>query len=362
MGWGDDSVLPGPKFPFWGCSQCGNSGNWASRIKCKCGATAPTRIVQAAKREAAALKSQPAHGGAPRARGMWAKGPPQPPVVKKLEERLKLLEAENKKLRESPKEDDTNEAGNGAEGSDENTDIGELISALAKLEKARASHQLVAAARAELETARRKRDEARPTRHKISAAQKKLGTKKNVLEASEAKILELREAAKKAEEAVNEETRLRDGLAREVAQLEKDLSQLRQEELLAESKVELPKSENILGALDPREVESATSTEERELLQRAESIMARVRQQRASEAASVHEQLAPTQLDAPATAATTAAPTAAAAASAAERRVVDSAPMQLEDVGELERQAIISERQAEHARERVENAKKARVA
>ena len=95
----DENLLPGPRFPMWGCSRCGHSANWASRIKCKCGAAAPTRIIQAAKRGAAAFKLQPAFTGGAWTRGKWAQGPP------KRDDELSKLRAENAKLREEAKKD-----------------------------------------------------------------------------------------------------------------------------------------------------------------------------------------------------------------------------------------------------------------
>ena len=116
MGWEDDNVLPGPRYPLWGCSKCGHSANWASRIKCKCGVTAPTRIVQAAKREAAAIRVQPSNAGAQRARGKWAQGPP------KRDDELSKLRSENAKLREAAKNGGVE--GDGVEAmEDEPTDV-----------------------------------------------------------------------------------------------------------------------------------------------------------------------------------------------------------------------------------------------
>ena len=51
-------ILAGPRTPYWGC-KCGSDSNYASRIKCRCGASAPTSMLQKAKRNEAATKSQP---------------------------------------------------------------------------------------------------------------------------------------------------------------------------------------------------------------------------------------------------------------------------------------------------------------
>ncbi|CAK0871131.1 unnamed protein product [Prorocentrum cordatum] len=58
----DGEVLPGPKYPVWGCGKCGESGNWASRLKCRsCGGAAPVRVQQDA-RAAAAKTVRPQQG------------------------------------------------------------------------------------------------------------------------------------------------------------------------------------------------------------------------------------------------------------------------------------------------------------
>eukprot|EP00959_Pyramimonas_sp_CCMP1952_P143458 3003113-Pyramimonas_sp.AAC.1 len=43
-------VLLGPKTPFWSCSAWHRAGNWARRTVCKCGAKAPPKVLQAAKK------------------------------------------------------------------------------------------------------------------------------------------------------------------------------------------------------------------------------------------------------------------------------------------------------------------------
>ena len=42
-------VLQGPRTPTWGCS-CGKNDNWASRITCSCGRSAPRRVVADAQK------------------------------------------------------------------------------------------------------------------------------------------------------------------------------------------------------------------------------------------------------------------------------------------------------------------------
>ncbi|CAK0853028.1 unnamed protein product, partial [Prorocentrum cordatum] len=60
--------LRGPKMTFWGCS-CGKDNNWASRIACSCGNSAPRRVVDAAKL-AGKLPRKPAPWSKERNRGL----------------------------------------------------------------------------------------------------------------------------------------------------------------------------------------------------------------------------------------------------------------------------------------------------
>ena len=67
-GWDEKSseVLPGPKTPLW-CCQCGESNNWACRIRCKgkgCNRSAAQSVINKARADA---KQQAASGN-----GAWA--------------------------------------------------------------------------------------------------------------------------------------------------------------------------------------------------------------------------------------------------------------------------------------------------
>eukprot|EP00959_Pyramimonas_sp_CCMP1952_P174376 3644311-Pyramimonas_sp.AAC.1 len=42
-------VLHGPRTPLWGCA-CGAERNWASKIRCRCGRSAPQKVLIAAKK------------------------------------------------------------------------------------------------------------------------------------------------------------------------------------------------------------------------------------------------------------------------------------------------------------------------
>ena len=182
MGWQDDSVLLGPRFPSWGCSKCGNSAKWASRIKCKCGVAAPTRIVQAAKREAAAIKVQPANAGAPRARGKWTQGP------LKRDDELSKLRAENAKLREAAKNGGADvEGGDVVVADEEETSI--------DLQKAHAAYLAIVAAfganskqakdlESDVEKLRESKHRAKPISLQLRIAEGKVRDKKKQLDAA----------------------------------------------------------------------------------------------------------------------------------------------------------------------------------
>ena len=92
-------VLPGPKTPHWGCS-CGCWDNWASRIKCRqCGASAPTKVVNAAKKASQASPKGPKASPVRSPQGKWANGGPssgpaaQARLIKDLQDQVAALTA-----------------------------------------------------------------------------------------------------------------------------------------------------------------------------------------------------------------------------------------------------------------------------
>ena len=44
-----NDVVKGPKLPLWGCQACGRTSNWACRVRCRCGAEAPSHVLLRAK-------------------------------------------------------------------------------------------------------------------------------------------------------------------------------------------------------------------------------------------------------------------------------------------------------------------------
>ena len=192
----DPNVLPGPHFPLWGC-RCGSTSNWASRIKCKCGAPAPTRVIQAAKREAASIKSQPANAGAPRAKGKWANGPP------KHNDELAKLRAEVAQLRESAKTNDVD-----AEEVDEEEPTIDL-------QKAHAAYQATVAAfgadskrakemDADVQKLRTAKQQGKSLSAQIGAAERKVRDKDKKLESAKLAAVAAAEAVREAKRHLEE--------------------------------------------------------------------------------------------------------------------------------------------------------------
>ena len=104
MGWNDDEyVLGGPRTPYWGCNRCGSAYNYASRIKCRCGAAAATSNVQAAKRNAAAANLHPKV--TPKPRGGPQGGDKRDKELAELRAEVKHLRAEGLVL-DSPGSDE----------------------------------------------------------------------------------------------------------------------------------------------------------------------------------------------------------------------------------------------------------------
>ena len=83
-------VLAGPKFPLWGCSKCGQDGNWASRVRCRgCGNGASQKVVAAAK--AAAARAKPQGGGGGQRRQPNASDGGQSKAIRELQAEIAAL-------------------------------------------------------------------------------------------------------------------------------------------------------------------------------------------------------------------------------------------------------------------------------
>ena len=90
-------VLAGPKFPLWGCSRCGQDGNWASRIRCRgCGNGASQKVVTAAKAAAARAKQEkPQGGGGAQRRQPSASDGGQSKAIRELQSEIAALKKSN---------------------------------------------------------------------------------------------------------------------------------------------------------------------------------------------------------------------------------------------------------------------------
>jgi hypothetical protein len=100
------AVLRGTKLPAWSCN-CGQGGNWASRIKCRaedCGKAAPSRIIGRAKAADAAARSE----GKPD--GPGRRQPERAGESSKEAKELKELRKEVAALKKAAKEPDVSEA------------------------------------------------------------------------------------------------------------------------------------------------------------------------------------------------------------------------------------------------------------
>ena len=80
-------TLPGGKAPEWTCSHCGQTGNWACRVRCRCGELAKAPIVRAAI--AAASKRGDGNSSKP---GKQSKARVSKPSYAELVKRLESLE------------------------------------------------------------------------------------------------------------------------------------------------------------------------------------------------------------------------------------------------------------------------------
>ena len=195
----DVCILAGPKTPYWSC-HCGSAGNYASRIKCRCGREAPHRIVHAAREAAKRINAPtPSHGRG--AAGAWAKGPPGAKGGPTTTE-LAKLRAEVAQLRAAAKNDSKMDVE--GEGDEESAGV--------DIQKAHAAYLATVAAfgpnskraqdmEADVAELRASRQQAMPVSRQIRALERKVGDKRKQVDAA-------RLAATVAAETVREAQRV----------------------------------------------------------------------------------------------------------------------------------------------------------
>ena len=205
----DADVLCGPKSPSWSCG-CGQSGNFASRVRCRgCKRDAPARIRTAAekahKRDAFA---PPVSSHAP-PRGAWKDGAPGDDRLRRLEARLKSLEAENKSLRSTgedstPDEMDEND---GCMVLGTSADPVLLQAVLDATIKAYGPGSREAQDKTkELEAARTARHQSKPASVQMRAAERRVLQLQKAVEKAEAKATSAAQALCEAQAAAEEAT------------------------------------------------------------------------------------------------------------------------------------------------------------
>ena len=201
----DDAVLCGPKSPTWSCG-CGQSCNFASRIRCRgCNRDAPGRIRAAAEKAHKQAATAPKVQSHQLPRGAWKNGAPDDGRLRKLEARLKSLEAENKTLRdlgECEKLRETVDDDEGEQLADTSADPLLLQAVLDATVKTYGpdSEQAKEKTR-ELEAARHARRQARPASVQMRAAERRVFQQRKAVEKAEAKAASTAEELCKAQAA-----------------------------------------------------------------------------------------------------------------------------------------------------------------
>lgn len=143
-----DAVLAGPRRPLWGCSKCGEGGNWASRVRCR-GCNAWASQAHQDRARAAARKA---------ARGQQGGGAGTTKELARLQR--ELADAKKEVARLGAPGADASASASGASAGAPDVDV--LASAHAANEKAYGKeHAITAASFQELQRARAKRDEAK---------------------------------------------------------------------------------------------------------------------------------------------------------------------------------------------------------
>ena len=193
-----NDVLAGPKTPYWACSTCGSTSNWASRIVCRCGKACSYKVLSAALAADKAQKAYPAVVSPKKAAGAWSDDARS--LRAQLEEQRKqmaMLRGENKRLASGRAE-----AGPaGAEDDcDEEASVENMVRAKDALAKVLPDSPEVKSLEQRIEEARRRRTQCKPLHTQTLLAEKHLEKKRKQLDAATKSVEELQEQLQQAGE------------------------------------------------------------------------------------------------------------------------------------------------------------------
>jgi hypothetical protein len=187
--------LDGPRTPYWGC-HCGCDGNWACRVRCRqCGGDAPTKVVQAAKRNAAAAKLEP------KKRNDDRKGPSRD---SQRDKELDKLRAEVGKLRAECNKTATDQIVEEHE-SESDIDIDKVQLAYNAMVNAFGAESAQAKdLNSQLESLRAARRQAKPVSVQLRTVERRVGQKQKAVVAAKLEATVAAEAVRAAQRALSE--------------------------------------------------------------------------------------------------------------------------------------------------------------
>jgi hypothetical protein len=236
----EHDVLTGTRTPYWSCN-CGKENNWASRIKCQCGRSAPNRIINEARKADKLAKEQGGHRGDREYQGSFRGGgkqDKQDEEIRKLQRKIADMEnreghgsyadrdkpsyaaaARRGQKKAALEEGITSAEAKGKDAESKSKEQEKVLVASIKSikELGEGKSKIIEALEEELADIRAKRVAAKPLQSQQQAALNKLGRAKHDYEKIKDRAIEVKEAI---EELRKEELELKGkqiALATEVA-------------------------------------------------------------------------------------------------------------------------------------------------
>ena len=230
-------ILAGPKKPYWECTSCSDSHNFASRIRCRCGQAAPKQVKAKAVKAAKALKDKEAADPLPHSKRQIQVISATSDSSSKLQLQVSSLK---KQLAEAKKEADDLRCATGSSGAEDDEDMEEAaaVPTPEQVERLQSIHQmaidtygsdheLTKKLLSDLEVARRRRADSKPLDVRARNLESKLRQNNAQLEKAEGVEQEATAQLEEAQVALGEARLVVSEHKAKKAEIEAELAKLR---------------------------------------------------------------------------------------------------------------------------------------
>ena len=259
-----EQTLPGPTRPFWGCTRCGKKTNFACRLQCLCGQSAPQHVIDKAIRVHEEQQKDRDEGWKVQRgskRSNWQNSHTHSKETGKYAKELQQCKEEISKLKETLREKGRAETERAKASEKESAEDDEKEEEPAKedihqlhkdyqasLLKRGEGHEITKALKATLDAARTQRDDNKTIADTVKDTEKKQQSVENKIAAAEKKLTSQKEKVAEEQKKLQEQEESLQTLRQEQKELTTKLVDLRLQQ------VQTDKSTKRCEAPDPIDV------------------------------------------------------------------------------------------------------------